>query len=115
MEEKKYPVIDEEDGLEKASEPVVESLRVMPANGVGIAHTDVDDLDWDWLPSLGPFSEEEAIARIDKFEEQLKKDQVHWTSSEEFDRQLYEQFPWLDRMERRGKDDLWGIRRKRPS
>ena len=52
-------------------------------------------VDWDRLPNLGPFSEEEAIARIDQFEKKLKAGQVKWTSSEEFTRQLHEEFPWL--------------------
>ena len=33
--------------------------------------------------------------RIDAFEEKLNNNQVNWTSSEEFDRQLFEKFPWL--------------------
>ena len=52
-------------------------------------------VDWDRLPSLGPFSEEEAIARIDQFEKDLEAGKVKWTSSEEFTRQLHEEFPWL--------------------
>ena len=40
-------------------------------------------MDWDRLPSLGPFSEEEAIARIDRFEERLAKGEVKWISSED--------------------------------
>ena len=47
------------------------------------------------FPIIGPSSEAEAIESINKFEENLKNGQVHWTSSEEFDRQLFEEFPWL--------------------
>ena len=32
---------------------------------------DLDKLDWDRFPSFGPFSEEEAIARIEKAEKDL--------------------------------------------
>jgi len=46
-------------------------------------------------PIIGPSSEAEAIESIDKFEENLRNGQVHWTSSEEFDRQLFEEFSWL--------------------
>ena len=56
---------------------------------------DLDDVDWDRLPSLGPFSEEEAIARIDRFEEKLAKGEVKWISSEDAWKQLYEKYPWL--------------------
>ena len=52
-------------------------------------------VDWDRLPSLGPFSEEEAIARIDQFEKDLEAGKVKWYSSEEVDKELYEEFPWL--------------------
>lgn len=41
------------------------------------------------------FSEEEAIARIDQFEEKLEKGEIKWISSEEAWAQLYEKFPWL--------------------
>ena len=56
---------------------------------------DLEDVDWDRLPSLGPFSEEEAIARIDRFEEKLAKGEVKWISSEDAWKQLYEKYPWL--------------------
>lgn len=42
-----------------------------------------------------PTTIEEAIEGIDKFETDLKNGKVNWTSSEEFDKQLYEEFPWL--------------------
>ena len=44
---------------------------------------------------MGPFLDEEAIARIDKFEERLAKGEVKWVTSEEVTRHLYEKFPWL--------------------
>lgn len=49
----------------------------------------------DSFPSQGPFSEEEAVARIDEFEEQLKKGQVEWIPSEQAWEHLYNNFPWL--------------------
>jgi hypothetical protein len=44
---------------------------------------------------MGPFTDEEAIARIDRFEEKLAKGEVKWVTSEEVTRHLYEKFPWL--------------------
>ena len=58
------------------------------------AERSLENLDWDKIPSFGPFSDEEAIARIEKAERDLK-DPSKWTSSEEFTKQLYEEFPWL--------------------
>ncbi len=95
MEEKRYPRLDEEQGLDMVCEPVAEVANVATssANGVTEVHDWIDDLDWDRFPSLGPFSEEEAIARIDRFEERLAKGEVKWTSAEDFDKELYEEFP----------------------
>jgi hypothetical protein len=58
-------------------------------------HDWIDDLDWDRFPILGPKTEEEAIARIDNFEEKLAKGEVKWISSEDAWKQLYEKYPWL--------------------
>jgi len=97
MEENRYPIIDEEETVGMACDPAAVTIVVNPKsiNGVTEVHDWIDDLDWDKFPSLGPSSEEEAVARIDRFEQRLVKDEVNWTSSEEFDKQLYEEFPWL--------------------
>ena len=65
MEEKKYPSFEDEENVGMVCE------------------------------SMGPFSDEEAIARIDRFEERLAKGEVKWVTSEEVTRHLYEKFPWL--------------------
>lgn len=97
MEEKRYPHIDEEQGTDKCCEPVAEvtATSTSSINGVTEVHDWIDDLDWSKFPSFGPFSDEEAIARIDKFEERLAKGEVKWYSSEEVDKMLYEKYPWL--------------------
>ena len=96
MEEKRYPHIDEEQGIDMACEPVVERVAVSPsAKGVTEIHYWTDDLDWSKLPSLGPFSDEEAIARIDRFEERLAKGEVKWISSENAWAEFYRKYPWL--------------------
>lgn len=45
-------------------------------------------------PIFGPFTDEEAIARIEEAEADLK-DPSKWITAEEMDRRLYERFPWL--------------------
>lgn len=96
MDEKRYPTIDEEAGIDMACEsPAVVAVETKSADGITEVHDWIDDLDWDRFPSLGPFSEEEAIARIDDFEERERNGQVKWYSSEEAWEQLYERFPWL--------------------
>ena len=66
MEEKRYPILDE----------------------------DLEKLDWDKFPSFGPFSEEEAIARIEEAEKDLE-DPSKWIPSEAAWDYLYEKYPWL--------------------
>lgn len=101
MEEKRYPQIDEVQGTGMCSEPIAEPVADYAvstsnrANGHTEVHDWIDDLDWDRLPILGPKTEEEAIARIDKFEEKLAKGEMKWYSSEEVDKMLSEKYPWL--------------------
>ena len=97
MEEKKYPKHEEEESVGVVNEPVAEPIVASPQteDGVTTVHDWIDDLDWDKFPTYGPSSEEEAIARIDDFEKRQAEGKVKWISSEEMDRQLYEEFPWL--------------------
>lgn len=55
---------------------------------------ELDNLDWSKFPSFGPFSEEEAIARIEEAEKDFD-DPSKWISSEEAWKYLYEKYPWL--------------------
>ena len=97
MEEKRYPQIEEESNTNMACEPTAAAASVASnsVDGITAVHDWIDDLNWEKYPIIGPSSEKEAIESIDKFEENLRNGQVHWTSSEEFDRQLFEEFPWL--------------------
>ena len=78
MEEKRYPHIDEEEGVGMCCDPMAEAVAdtsvqtTKLADGVTLVHDWIDDLDWDCFPSYGPFSEEEAIARIQKAKDNLK-------------------------------------------
>ena len=97
MEEKRYPIPEEECNTGMVCEPIsaVASPTAISKDGITVVHDWIDDLDWDRFPTLGPTTIEEAIEEIDKFETDLKNGKVNWTSSEEFDKQLYEEFPWL--------------------
>lgn len=97
MEENRYPNIEKESNIHIVCEPApaVASVASTSVDGITAVHDRIDDLDWNKYPIVGPASEAEAIESIVKFEENLKNRQVHWTSSEEFDRQLFEEFPWL--------------------
>ena len=96
MEEKRYPKFDEEKFGGKVCEPIAAPVPdTMSASGVAEVHDWIDDLDWDKFPSFGPFTDEEAIARIDRFEERLKKGEVKWTPSEQMWEEIYSKYPWL--------------------
>ena len=100
MEEKRYPQLDEEENTGMVSEPMLEPVADMVASMSKSADvlSDgddwVDDLDWSRFPSLGPFSEEEAIARIEEAERELD-DPSKWVSSEDAWAHLYQKYPWL--------------------
>lgn len=58
-------------------------------------HDWIDDLDWSKFPSQGPFSEEEAIARIDQFEDDLANGRVKWIRVDDLHTGLKKLHPWL--------------------
>lgn len=95
MEEKRHPKFEEEESVGMVSEPVATATVVQTVDDITEDHDWIDDLDWDKFPILGPKTEEEAIARIDRFEERLAKGEVKWISSEDAWKQLYEKYPWL--------------------
>lgn len=45
--------------------------------------------------SYGPFSEEKAISRIDKFEEKLAKGELKWMRIDDVYAELKRLHPWL--------------------
>ena len=95
MEEKKHPKFEEEESVGMVSEPIAGATEAQTAEDITENHDWIDDLDWDKFPILGPKTEEEAVARIDRFEERLAKGEVKWISSEEAWQKLYEKYPWL--------------------
>ena len=96
MEEKRYPQIDEEQGIDMCCEPVAEAVSSakQSVDGITEVHDWIDDLDWDRLPILGPKTKEEAIARIEQAERDLD-DPTKWVTSEQLWAELHKKFPWL--------------------
>ena len=72
MEEKHYPILEEEDSTlsSKVEEPVDtiaysdEEVALMTRN---------DELDWDDMPLIGPATYEEAMSRIDAAEKECEE------------------------------------------
>ena len=102
MEEKRYPVIEEEDGsCMKAEEPIVSYA----ATGSGYSNTintledDNAEISDDWDPGIGPYSMEELNARIDEAEIFIEKaekgDWSDWVTEEQSLANLYSKYPWL--------------------
>ena len=98
MDEKKYPIPEEEGNVGMASEPVAE----YKATGSGYEGTVLDDdpmMSDDYDPGIGPYTMEELNARIDEAEVFIEKaekgDWSDWISSEEMTERLYQKYPWL--------------------
>jgi len=93
-EEKRYPILEEEEGMVTACEPM-EAVAVSGSqSGVVYVDDELDDLDWSKYPFLGPKTEDEAIARIDKAWEE-RNDPTKWITSVQMWGQIYEKYPWL--------------------
>lgn len=91
MEDNRHPIFEEEESVGMVSEPIGTAVATETC-----LVDDVDEnLDWDKFPSMGPFSEEEAIARIDKFEEELAKGEVKWMRIDDIHSELKKLHPWL--------------------
>ena len=100
MEEKRYPKIEEEEGIGMCREPEAGYA----ATGSGYANTLVDSTNnVQTIPigKLGFYTEdpEEFEARIAEIEADLERaeqgDESDWITAEEFDIELKKEFPWL--------------------
>ena len=100
MEEKRYPHIEEEQGIDMCCEPIAEPMpdyavsTSKRADGVTEVHDWIDDLDWDRMPIFGPKTIEEAINRVDQAWAE-RNDPNKWITSEQMWNHLYEKYPWL--------------------
>ena len=99
MEEKRYPVSEEEDGIDKCCEPPVGYA----ATGSGYANTMELETDVPQTPvcRLGFYTEDPDVfeARIAEIEADVERaeqgDESDWITAEEFDMELKKEFPWL--------------------
>lgn len=99
MENKEYPVFEDESSKDMCSEPVAGYA----ATGSGYENTtaSLDDVSvsTDWDPGIGPYSMEELNARIDEAEIFLEKaergDWSDWVTEEQARANLYSKYPWL--------------------
>ena len=99
MEEKRYPVIEEENGADKCCEPPAGYA----ATGSGYANTLTEQEECSQIPigRLGFYTEDPDVfeARIAEIEAEVERaeqgDESDWTTAEEFDAELKKEFPWL--------------------
>lgn len=100
MEEKRYPTVEEESFGGKVSEPITAPVPVVSSGGFVTDdewvsdYSEADDVDLDRMPPMGPFTDEEAIARIEEAMRDLK-DPSKWITSEQMWENLYKKYPWL--------------------
>jgi len=102
MNEKRYPEIEEESGTDMCCEQPVGYA----ATGSGYANTLVESEEvTPQIPvgKLGFYTEDRGVfeARVAEIEADLDEveagheDTAKWATSEQFDRELYHQYPWL--------------------
>jgi hypothetical protein len=98
MEEKRYPVIEEEDGVGRCCEPPVGYAATGSGYANSLPEEDVMVSD-NYDPGIGPYTMEELNARIDEAEEFIaqaeKGDWSNWVTEEQSLANLYSKYPWL--------------------
>jgi hypothetical protein len=100
MEEKRYPVFDEEENIGMCCEPAVGYA----ATGSGYTNTMIEPEETcPYIPvgRLGFYTEDPDVfeARIAEIEASVERaeqgDESDWLTAEEFDIELKKEFPWL--------------------
>ncbi|MEE3417299.1 MAG: hypothetical protein VZR53_18325 [Prevotella sp.] len=97
MEEKRYPELDEEQGIGMCSEPSGSNALDGYANTIETFNGEVVADTWD--PGIGPYDMEELKARIDEAETFIEKaeqgDWSDWVTEAQSRANLYNKYPWL--------------------
>ena len=98
MEEKRYPNIEEEDGVGMASEPPV-GYNATESSYTNTCSDEVEILPENFDPGIGPYTMEELNSRIDEAEAFIAQaeqgDWSNWISEEQSLANLYTKYPWL--------------------
>ena len=99
-EEDKISRLERDNACLRASEPSAASMADaatydgMSCDDDIASDEELDNLDWSKFPSFGPFSEEEAIARIEEAEKDLD-DPSKWIRIDDIRAELRKRHPWL--------------------
>ena len=97
MEEKRYPELDEGQGIGMCSEPSGSNALDGYANTIETFNGEVVADTWD--PGIGPYDMEELKARIDEAETFIEKaeqgDWSDWVTEAQSRANLYNKYPWL--------------------
>ena len=99
-EEDKISRLERDTACLRASEPSAASMADaatydgMSCDDDIASDEELDNLDWSKFPSFGPFSEEEAIARIEEAEKDLD-DPSKWIRIDDIRAELRKRHPWL--------------------
>jgi hypothetical protein len=101
MEEKKYPVFEEEESIGMCCEPTVSAYTATGSGSANMLAEPEKDLLQRPVERLGFYTEdpEEFEARIAEIETELERaeqgDETDWLTAEEFDLELKKEFSWL--------------------
>jgi hypothetical protein len=93
MEEHKYPKPQQEEKTDLCKEPI-SVTSATSISRINSTNDGIEDIDWEKIPNFGPFTEEEALARIEQAEADLN-DPSKWINAEDFNKELLKSFPWL--------------------
>lgn len=99
MEEKRYPVLEEESGVGKCCEPAVSYAATGSGYANAMAGPEDVMMSDDYDPGIGPYTMEELNARIDEAEAAIERaergDESDWVTEEQSRANLYRKYPWL--------------------
>ena len=88
---KPYPRPEEESGIDSACEPIAMAARSDYHRMDTVSSDEVDSLDWNQFPMLGPKSQAEAVSRV----EQIEKEGCKWVTIDHLHQELKNRHPWL--------------------
>ena len=98
MEEKKFPTIEEEEGIGKCCEPEAGYAATGSAYASTLADED-EMISDDFDPGIGSYTMEELNARIDEAEVFIAQaeqgDWSNWVTEKQSRANLYSKYPWL--------------------
>ena len=98
MEEKRFPVFEEEEGIDRCCEPTA-GYAITGSDYANTLSAEDSMLPDGFDPGIGPYTMDELNARIDEAEvfiaQAEKGDWTNWVTEKQSRANLYSKYPWL--------------------